>query len=143
MRKRKKKEPLTLNMFGIQIPTSILRIVDKEETIWDYNEIQMVDFFDFWPDPRGTDIDSCRYVFQREWVTKPELQAKLALWKAAGTGTVTDPDWEELKGTSDPNEGRYDRMSAVGFGPTGTESSDENSQCMNCSITGPMTSTGS
>ena len=124
-KKRKKKEPLTLNMFGIQIPTSILRIVDKEETIWDDNEIQMVDFFDFWPDPRGTDVDSCRYVFQREWVTKPELQAKLDLWKAAGTGTVTDPDWEELKGTSDPNEGRYDRMSAVGFGPTGTESSDE------------------
>lgn len=124
-RKRKKKEPLTFNIFGIQIPTSILQVVEKEETVWDDNEIQLVDFFDFWPDPRGTDIDSCRYVFQREWVTKPELQAKLNLWKAAGTGTVTEPDWEELKGTSDPNEGRYDRMSAVGFGPTGTESSDE------------------
>jgi hypothetical protein len=85
----------------------------------------MVDFFDFWADPRGTDIDSCRYVFQREWVTKPELQSKLDLWKAAGTGTITEPDWEELKSLADLHEGRFDRMNAVGFGPTGTEASDQ------------------
>ena len=125
-RMRKRKEPLTLNLFGVEIPTKILRAVENEEVVWDDNEIQLVDFFDFWPDPRGTNIDTCRYVFQREWATKTALEAKLELLEGSGTGQVFTPDWDELKGIgSGLEEGRYERMSAVGFPSTGTQSSDE------------------
>ena len=124
-RTRKRKEQATLNILGLQTPLPALRVVEKEETVWDDNEIQLVDFFDFWPDPRGTDIDSCRFVFQRERVTRPELEAKLRLWQETGAGEVTEPDWEEIKTLADLNEGRYERMSAVGFGMLGTDTADE------------------
>ena len=124
-RTQKRKEQATLNIFGFQTSLPALRVVEKEETVWDDNEIQLVDFFDFWPDPRGTDIDSCRFVFQRERVTRPELEAKLRLWQETGAGEVTEPDWEEIKTLADLNEGRYERMSAVGFGMLGTDTADE------------------
>ena len=125
-RKRKRKEQFKINLpGGISIPFPFTHIVNKEETIWDDNEIQLVDFFDFWPDPRGKDVDTCRYAFQREWVTKPELESKLEVLKGAGTGQTYTPDWDALKGIGGGlEEGRFERMSAVGYANTGTEASD-------------------
>jgi hypothetical protein len=84
----------------------------------DDNDIQVVDFFDFWPDPRGKDIDSCRFVFQREWCTERELRDKLELLKRVGGGRVYEPDdWEALVAAgANLQDGREDRLAAIGLG---------------------------
>jgi len=97
------------------------QIVEVPYTVWDDNEIKNVDFFDFWPDPRGQDIDSCRFVFQREWLNEEQIQDKLAVLHEAGIGTVFPLNWEEVRSTGAPEEGRYERLTAVGITPETSE----------------------
>lgn len=96
----------------------MLALQEVEVTEWDDNEIVNVDYFDFWPDPRGTDLDSCRFVFQREWSTKEQIESKLELLKETGSGEVWAPDFESLRGAGGGlEEGRWQRLSAVGIAP--------------------------
>ena len=93
-------------------------VVEVEQPVvaWDDNEIVNVDFFDFWPDPRGRDIDSCRFVFHREWATRKEVEEKLALLADAGAGEVFDLDLDALASASSAiEEGRTQRLTAVGL----------------------------
>lgn len=108
----------TIQIGENMMPVADLQKVKKLVTVWDDNEIVNVDYFDFWPDPRGTDIDDCRFVFQREWVTEDELIQKLDLLREIGAGTVFDLDFQTLRGTSaDREEGRWERMREVGNTP--------------------------
>jgi len=94
---------------------------EYDEKVWDDNEIQVVDYFDFWPDPKGKDIDSCRFVFQREWLTEEQLIDRLVMLEEAGFGQAFPIDWEKVHGTSVQSEGRDERMSAVGLSPASDE----------------------
>ncbi len=90
--------------------------IEGVETAWDDNEIQYVDFFDFWPDPRGTDLDTCRGVFQREWITEEDLLHKMEFLHQLGQGTVYPIDVEEVRKSGvDLKEGRWRRMTSVGI----------------------------
>src|SRR5690606_36328719 len=89
------------------------QIVDIPYTVWDDNEIKNVDFFDFWPDPLGQCIDTCRFVFQRERLNEEQLMDKLAVLQEAGIGTVFPINLEELRSTGMPEDGRTERLTAV------------------------------
>lgn len=92
-------------------------VIEQETVTYDDNELQYVDYYDFWPDPRGIDMDSCRFVFHREWATEDSLKEKLAVLAEAGSGKVYEPDdWETLisAGTS-LSGGASERMAEVGL----------------------------
>jgi hypothetical protein len=104
-------------------PAMIVEEIEQEVVEYDDNDFQPIDFFDFWPDPRGRDLDSCRFVFQREWLTVKELQAKLELLARAGGGQVYEPaDWDTLAGAAAQlQDGREDRLAAIGLGSDGSQ----------------------
>lgn len=99
--------------FGVEIES----IVENHMTTYDDNELAYVDYYDFWPDPRGTDIDNCRFVFSREWVTETELKAKLEVLDRAGSGTVYQPEsWDALTNAgSHLQGGATERLTEVGY----------------------------
>lgn len=90
-RKRKVRRPLRVGPITIRLWGTI------QEILADDNEFANVDFWDFWPDPRGKDIDSCRYVWHREWLTRDQIEDRLAVLERAGEGTVYRPDWEAVE----------------------------------------------
>ncbi|MFP4661948.1 MAG: hypothetical protein ACLFPF_07155 [Halanaerobiales bacterium] len=92
-------------------------IRESREAIWDDNEIVNIDYFDFWPDPKGHDLDSCRGVFQREFVTYESLKNRLQLLAQLGEGIIYLQDKEELKALQGQalERGREERLSAVGL----------------------------
>lgn len=100
----KKKIEKTVSMLENFVNTVLQReaqtfdIVDEQETIWDDNELQIIDFFDFWPDPRATEcnIDKCRFVFVREWMTWDNIQDYLMLLREHADGTVYDLNQEDI-----------------------------------------------
>src|SRR5690606_25345486 len=46
--------PIDVAYNGAQ-PEFVVEYQEISERVWDDNEIQVVDYFDFWPDPRGYD----------------------------------------------------------------------------------------
>lgn len=99
-------------------PTMTMEEVEQEVVEYDDNDFHPVDYFDFWPDPRGRDLDSCRFCFEREWLTVPELKDKLALLARVGGGEVFEPeDWDALAAAgASLQDGRQDRLAAIGLG---------------------------
>src|SRR5690606_15487280 len=77
--------PIDVVYNGAQ-PEFVVEYQEISERVWDDNEIQVVDYFDFWPDPRGYDIDSCRFVFQREWLSREQIEHKLPCSKKQVSG---------------------------------------------------------
>jgi len=105
--------------FGPQYTgNSVYQVTENLEKIWDDNEIVNIDFFDFWPDPKGTCLDTCRAVFHREFLTYDELVHKLKFlkWLNEGIVYVDEPNelWE-IQGTKEIERGRDWRMSEIGF----------------------------
>lgn len=107
---------LTVDPLGQIIPRIEMQVIEQLETAWDDNEITNVDFSDFWIDPKGTDIDNARFCFQREMVTRGQLEELQEVLSQTQSGDVFRLDWDKLKETSDAwaTEGRFERMSAVG-----------------------------
>ena len=112
--------PIDVAYNGAQ-PEFVVEYQEISERVWDDNEIQVVDYFDFWPDPRGYDLDSCRFVFQREWLSREQIEHKLTVLEEAGLGRVFPIDWEKVHSVSNIQDGRYERMSAVGLAPETTD----------------------
>ena len=95
-----------------------MEIVEKDEIAWDDNEVQNVDFFDFWPDPRGNDLDDCRFVFHREWMTRDDIEDKLEMLQMAHSGVVNEINWDEVTGDhGNLEEGKWERLTSVGISP--------------------------
>ena len=119
--RRRVVEPVVDPLSGAVVGLG-LAVVEEEAQVWDDNEIALVDYFDFWPDPRGRDIDSCRFVFQREFATAQQIEERLEVLAEAGQGEVFPVDWEALKGAGEGlEEGRWERLSAVGLAPETSE----------------------
>ena len=109
----------------VEIPGEFV-VEEQAQVVWDDNELQVVDFFDFWIDPRARDLDSARFVIQREWMTWQQLQDKLQIFQEAGTGEIYPLKKEEVDHTSSGlSEGKYERLSWVGLTP---ETSDGGKQ---------------
>jgi len=111
---------------------SVYQVRESLETIWDDNEISNIDFFDFWPDPKGYDLDSCRGVFHREFLTFEELVERLKFLSFLNEGELYVSSPEELwEIQGEPVErGREKRMAEVGKSDNGLDifmnSKDEN-----------------
>lgn len=91
---------------------------ESRETTWDDNEIVHVDYFDFWPDPHGSNLDDCRGVFQREFVTEEELLQRLNFLDYLEEGIIyleSRDELEELRGSSGLERGREERLAAIGL----------------------------
>jgi hypothetical protein len=92
------------------------QVQQSQETIWDDNEIKIVDYFDFWPDPKANDFQNCRGVFHREFVTEEELYQRLEWLRQLGEGTLYPVDWKELRNAAGSLEkGRRERLSSIGY----------------------------
>lgn len=94
------------------------KIEETEETIWDDNEIQNVDWFDFWPDARGrnSNPDSWRHCWYRDWMTRNQIEQHLKKMQEAGADVfeISDREWEQLvSNNSGLEEGRQQRLNAV------------------------------
>lgn len=99
--------------YGIEVEA----ILEELVTTYDDNEVNYVDYWDFYPDPRGVDLDSCRFVFQREWCTESELKAMLEVLERAGGGKVYMPDdWDALVAAGVSLQGgASERMTEIGL----------------------------
>ncbi len=100
-------------------PVTQLQVTESLETAWDDNELRVVHFFDWWGDPAGYDIDSCRFCFEREeltWQQILERQELLAQHVAAvGAGQVFRLNKDDLPKTSEfAQEGKWRLLSEVG-----------------------------
>jgi hypothetical protein len=92
---------------------------EEEETVWDDNEIQNVDWFDFWPDARGRNYnpDTWRHCWCRDWMTRSQIEAHREQIEKAGGSLfeITDDDWLRLKNSNSILlEGRDIRLSSIG-----------------------------
>lgn len=87
-------------------------------TVWDDNEINNVDFFDFWVDPRGTNLDTARFVFHREWLTEQQLIHRLRWLSQLPEGKIFEPDFKKLRNAGSAlRQGSWERQSEVGIHP--------------------------
>ena len=88
----------------------------RQEVKWDDNKITNIDFFDFWPDPKATDLEDCRGVFHREIITFEELMKRLDFLEYLDEGIIYPADYDELaeEMPNQAEEGRNTRMSEVG-----------------------------
>lgn len=96
----------------------VYQVKESRETVWDDNEIVNIDYFDFWPDPKGSTIDDCRGVFQREFVTYEELLQKLNFLDSLDEGNIyleSEQELEDIQGASSLEYGRDQRMAEVGI----------------------------
>ena len=113
-------EPVYNPDAGVDIDT-VTDYEDKEVLneviVYDDNEIKNVDFFDFWPDPRGTNLDNMRFCFHREWLTKDELKDYLTWMEKVKAGTVFWPDdWDSIAGAGvNIEDGRISRQAVIGL----------------------------
>ena len=116
----KKKVPvpnMVMDQRG-QLIQSGYRTEIREEwaTEWDDNEINNIDFFDFWPDPQASSLDECRGVFHREWLTREDLEQRLDFLNNLGEGVIYPVDLDDLQGSNAGlQQGRWERLSAVGI----------------------------
>ena len=121
--RRRVAKPVTVkDDDGNPLWTGKMKMVIEDTSLveWDDNELQYVDFFDFWRDPRGrgVDIDTDRFCFNREWMTEEELREYLTILKQQDAGKVWMPKFKDLRETSSGREeGRWYRQSQVGIGP--------------------------
>lgn len=92
-------------------------VIERKAVTYDDNSLNYVDYYDFWPDPRGTDLDNSRFCFHREWSTEAELKGKLAVLEKAGSGKVYKPDdWDALVAAgASLVGGASERMAEVGL----------------------------
>lgn len=112
--KRVKQRGMQLDPgLGIEVEA----VIEKKATTYDDNNINYVDYYDFWPDPRGTDLDNSRFCFHREWSTEAELKEKLAVLEKAGSGRVYKPDDREALAAAGASlvGGASERMAEVGL----------------------------
>lgn len=102
---------------GNPIIQTEVNLIEQREVAFDDNEILNIDFFDFWVDPKGEDLDTCRYVFHREWLTKEDIEEKLVVMTAAheGEGQAFTIDWENVGSSDGLEEGRQEARDAVGL----------------------------
>lgn len=107
---------LMYDALGQLVPRIEMQLIEQLETAFDDNEVINVDFGDFWIDPKGTNIDNARFCYQREMVTRGQLEDLLMILAESRSGDVFRLNWDELKNASDAwaTEGRFERMSAVG-----------------------------
>jgi len=108
-------------MFGPQFTGRYIpQVVEGLATIWDDNELQNVDYFDFWSDPDRSFLDSARGVFHREWLTEEELFQALEWLRQLGEGTIYPVDWQKLRSAGDSLERGTDaRLSSIGMTGSG------------------------
>jgi len=93
------------------------REVETEVIVYDDNEIKPIDYFDFWLDPRATNLDNARFAFHREWLTKNELVDYLTWTQEVGAGEVYFPDdWDSIAAAGvNLDDGRVTRQAAIGL----------------------------
>ena len=112
-KKMKRRGRVFSQEFGVEMDS----VVEQLITIFDDNDLAYIDYYDFWPDPRGTNLDNCRFVFSREWATEAELKAKLEVLDRAGSGKVYQPEsWDALMASgSHLQGGAAERLAEVGL----------------------------
>jgi len=94
----------------------ILQDIESEETVWDDNYIDNLDFWNVWVDPRGESCnpDTWRFCFIREFATRSRIEQYLELLDSTGAGKVFKPDWEEIGRNTSWDNPASDRMGSVG-----------------------------
>ena len=111
---------------GMPLAQTMVQITEQPEIVFDDNELINIDFYDFWPDPRGYDLDSCRYVFHREWLSRQDIEEKIMVLAEANGGYLFEIDWDEMSSASGGEDGRRERQSEIGF--TIDDTQDESPQ---------------
>ena len=106
-----------IDALGQIVPRIEMQLIEQLETAFDDNEVLNVDFFHFWIDPRGTNIDNARFVFHREIATRGQIEDLTMILSDSQSGDVFRLDWDRLKESTDAwaSEGPFERMASVGI----------------------------
>lgn len=118
--KRKVPEPeIIQTQYGAQYTGNyVYEVRESIETVWDDNEFVNIDYFDFWPDPKGSNLDDCRGVFQREFATRDDILQRLNFLDRLDEGIIylqSVQELEKLRGVINLERGRERRLSEVGI----------------------------
>jgi len=86
-----------------------------------------INFFDFWLDPKGECLDTSRYVFHREWLTREDIEEKLIVMTAAheGEGQAFSVDWDKVGSSDGLEEGREASRDEVGLSGEDDDEKDQ------------------
>jgi hypothetical protein len=96
----------------------VYEVRESLEKVWDDNEISNIDYFDFWADPRGVNVDHCRGVFHREFLTLEELMQRLQFLDWLGEGVIyleSPQELLELQSASNLERGKERILSETGM----------------------------
>jgi len=86
---------------------------EQKEVAFDDNHIGNVNFFDFWPDPRATDISNARGVFHREFLTWEEVVDRIEFYRKLNEGTIYQTQRDDLGNAQSLESGRSILKNAV------------------------------
>ena len=95
----------------------MIQEIESEETLWDDNHLDNIDFWNMWIDPRGecNDPDTWRFCFIREFCTRSRIEQYLELLDSTGAGKIHKPDWEEIRQSATGETAASARMSSIGM----------------------------
>lgn len=110
-----------IDQFGQPIMQQVTEVIEQPEVVYDGNELINIDFYDFWVDPRAQSLEDARYVFHREWLTREDIEKKIAVLREAHGGAIFDVDWEKVGSSGGLEEGKWERQSEVGLSPASTD----------------------
>ena len=94
--KRKAKVPEVDPQTGYYTGRYVWDTVESREIVYDDNDINNIDFFDFWPDPEAKDIESSRGCFHREYITLQELENRYNQLSRLEEGVLYELDVDKL-----------------------------------------------
>lgn len=115
--KRRRPKEIPADAMGY-VNQVVMEIVEEEQTVYDDNYLQLIDYDDFWPDPFGDSLDTFRGVFHREFVTRGELEqymdALSDIAREYNDGAVYEPDYELEQNVLEFGDSGFDKASFYG-----------------------------
>lgn len=135
VKRKQTKTELILDPFGHAMVDEVgnpiiqtrVEVAEQREVAIDDNEVININFFDFWLDPKGECLDTSRYVFHREWLTREDIEEKLIVMTAAheGEGQAFSVDWDKVGSSDGLEEGREASRDEVGLSGEDDDEKDQ------------------
>jgi hypothetical protein len=104
---RKTKMNMPINIFGMTLGYLPREV---EQVLYNAPKFDLIDIFDFWIDPVASGIEDARYVIQRSYLTKEELEQKEEEGLYRNVKLLIDREG------ANADENKQKRLSSIGLG---------------------------